>query len=39
MAAAREAGDEAIIFMMKKFNESAVTEDDEFGSMLRNLFE
>jgi hypothetical protein len=40
MAAARKAGDEAIIFMlMKKFDESAVTEDDGFGSMFGDLFE
>jgi hypothetical protein len=40
MAAAREPGDEATIFMlMKKFDESAVTEDVEFGSMFGNLFE
>ena len=40
MAAAGEAGDEVIILMlMKKFDESAVTEDVEFGSMFGNLFE
>ena len=38
MAAAREAGDEVIIFMIKKFDESAVTEGNEFGSMFGNLF-
>jgi hypothetical protein len=40
LAAARKASDEAIIFMlMKQFNESAITEDDEFGSMFGDLFE
>lgn len=38
--AAREAGDEEIISMLEeKFDESAITDDDEVGSMLGNLFD